>query len=373
MPESGEGSGGETGVAGVVDLVTKIATALAGILALVGYVLVLGAAVLWLQLRQEGLPRVVPVSIAAHGELMVIGAQALAMWVVLLAVLGGLAAWIASGDPDRRHFGYLDALFALAISLATVFALDSSSGWKWLAVMPLGDAFFLGAVAIVCWPSRDTVAAALIPAGFAVGLGAALAFLGDGNELAGSAGAVVIFGTLVVLAPTLQRWRTGNKNTRTAVSKLTKAEEGKEDGKQAKSPLRQALETPTPDDTPTAIVWMRRIVLGAAVLVVLGVIAVTSQVERHGDFHKAVVELKGGKCATGDYVTTSDDKLVLAQPRYKKVDGEKEEEEDEKTRLSLIPTSEIVEVQLFPSTPEKLELKKVDCPAGVLVPSTSSE
>jgi hypothetical protein len=370
MPDGGESSGGKSGVSGAVDLVTKIAAALAGILGLVGYVLVLGAAVLWLQLRQEGLPRVVPVSIAAHEELMVVGAQALAMWIVLLAVLGGLAAWIASGDPDRRRFGYGDALFALTISLATVFALDSSSDWKWwLAAMPLGDAFVLTLVAIAFWPSRDTVAAALIPAGFAVGLGAALAFLGNGNEIASSAGAVVIFGTLVVLTPLLQRWRTGKKNVQTTISQLAKAEKEKP----KESPLRKALETEAPDDTPTAIVWLRRIVLGAAVLLVLGIIAVTSQVERHGDFHKAVVELKTGKCATGDYVTTSDDKIVLAQPLYKKVDGAEGEEEDEETRLSLIPTSEIVEVQLFPSTPEKLKLEKVTCPAGVLVEAPAPE
>jgi hypothetical protein len=366
MPDNdADKSGGESAVGNAVDLVTKIAAALAAVLGLVGYVLVLGAAVLWLQLRQEGLPRVVPVSIAAHEELMVVGAQALAMWVVLLAVLGGLATWIASGDPERRRFGYWDALFALAISLATVFAFDASSDWKWwLAAMPLGTALVLVVVAICYWPSRDTVAAALIPIGFAVGLGAALAFLGNGNEVASSAGAVVIFGTLVILAPTLQRWRTGTKNTQTAISRIEQEERGR---------LVEALKTDTVDDTPVAIVWIKRIALGVSVLLVLGVIAVTSQVEKHDDFHKAVVELKNGQCATGDYVTASDDKVVLAQPRFKKADNEKEEEDDEdETRLALIPTDEILEVQLFPSTPNELTLEQVTCPAGVLIePATS--
>jgi hypothetical protein len=295
---------------------------------------------------------------------MVIGAQALAMWVVLLAVLSGLAGWIASGDPDRRHFGYMDALYALAISLATLFALDSSSDWKWwLATMPFLDAAALVIVAIRFWPSRDTVAAALIPVGFAVALGAALAFLGNGNEVASSAGAVVIFGTLVVLAPTLQRWRTGNKNTQTTISQIDQEKRAR---------LLQALESDTSDVTPPAIVWIRRVALGLAVLLVLGAIAVTSQVQKHDDFHKAVVELKSGKCATGDYVTTSDDKLVLAQPLYGEVKDEKAEEEDENTRLTFIPTDEIIEVQLFPSTPRGLKLEGVDCPKVLVEPTASN-
>jgi hypothetical protein len=360
MPDSDDEKTGEkSGVTGAVDLVTKIAAALAAVFGLVGYVLVLGAAVLWLQLHQEGLPPVVPVSIAAHEQLMVLGAQALAMWIVLLAVLGGLAAWIASGDPDRRHFGYPDALFALAISLAMLFALDASPSWKrWLVAMPLLDAIVLVLVAVGFWPSRDTVAAALIPAGFAVGLGAALSFLGNGNEVASSAGAVVIFGTLVVLAPTLQRWRTGSRNARAAISRIDQEKRGG---------LLQALESDKSDGTPTAIAWIKRLGLGLAVLLFLGAIAVTSQVERHDDFHKAVVELKGGTCATGNYVTTSDDKLVLAQPLYSDLNSEKEEEEDEETRLTMIPTDEIIEVQLFPSTPAELKLEEVKCPTKVVV------
>lgn len=360
-----EKTGEESALGGAVDLVTKIAAALAGILGLVGYVLVLGAAVLWLQLHQEGLPQVVPVSIAAHEQLMVIGAQALAMWIALLAVLGGLAAWIASGDPERRHFGYPDALFALAISLATLFALDSSPSWKWfLVTMPFLDAAVLVVMAIYLWPSRDAVAAALIPTGFAVALGVALSFLGNGNEVAGSAGAVVIFGSLVVLAPALQRWRAGTKNTKATISRIDQDE---------RAGLHQALGSDDSDDMPTPIVWIRRIALGVTVLLVLGVIAVTSQVERHDDFHKAVVELKSGKCAIGDYVTTSDNNLVLAQPVYKNVDGEKaEEEEDKESRLTLIPTDEVIEVQLFPSTPKGLKLEKVTCPSEVLVEPPSA-
>ncbi|HEY2714680.1 MAG TPA: hypothetical protein VGI73_00510 [Solirubrobacterales bacterium] len=318
------------------DLATKVAGALAAILGLAGYVLLLGAAIMWLRVHAAGLPPDVPVSLAAHEELIVIGAQAVGVWVALLLVFGGLGAWIVVGDPAERRFGYPEAALALAVALSVLFAFDLDL--PWLLLLP-GLAVAIVAVAMfVIWPSLEIVSAALVPIAFAVALGAALAYLSPGNEAASSAGAVLIFGALVLLAPALQRWRAHQEATLNAVARL-KAQPREED-----EALIAALEENPSQQRPKAVVWTERIALGALFFVVLGVIAVTSQVDKQSDFHKALVSLSNGDCLEGTYVARGGEQLVIAQPSASEGDGTKEEE---RTRLAVVPVSEILEVQIY--------------------------
>lgn len=144
-----------------VDLASKVIAALAALLGMAGYVLVLGAAILWLRLQQVDLPPEVPVSLAARPELIAIGAQAVAVWALLVAVLGGLAAWIVTGDPQRRRFERREAGLALGVTISALLALDSTAPLT--VLLPVLVAVCTAVMAVYYWPSVDAVTAVVLP------------------------------------------------------------------------------------------------------------------------------------------------------------------------------------------------------------------
>jgi len=66
--------------------------------------------------------------------------------------------------------------------------------------------------------------------------------------------------------------------------------------RQREDQLIAALKSKSTDQRPAVVIWGERIGVALVVLAVLGVIAVTSQVDRHEDFHKALVSLNNGDC-----------------------------------------------------------------------------
>ena len=205
-------------MSGALDLVSKIVGVLAAILGTAGYVLVLGAVIMWFRLRHVELPADVPVSLASRQELIAIGADAVAVWVLLVGALGGLAAWIVSGDPDRRRFGYVEAGLAVAVTIATLIALGSSESWMF--ALPALAVLIAAAGALLFWPSVDSVVAVLMPTAVGIGLAVALSILHEPNTTATIVGATGIFGALVLLAPSLQHWRTRQEANRDALAEL---------------------------------------------------------------------------------------------------------------------------------------------------------
>jgi hypothetical protein len=198
--------------------------------------------------------------------------------------------------------------------------------------------------------------------GFAIGLGLALSFLGSGNEAATAAGAVVIFATLVASAPALQRWRAGLDANRAALAQLGAL--GEPDHRAAR--LIAALKQKTPARRPAPVLWVEGIGVGLAVLIVLGVIAVTSQVDSHEDFHRALVSLGNGDCIEGTYLTRGNDQLVVAQPD---LDAEPAGE----TRIAVIPSKEVLAVQVYgdsiEGTPLRRETKCSGSPEPLVQPA----
>jgi len=346
-----------------VDLASKVLAVLAALLGLAGYVLVLGATILWFRLDEVGLPHEVPVSLAGRQELIAIGAQAVAVWLLLVVVLGGLVAWIVTGDPERRHFERREAALALAVTVSAVLALDSPA--PEFVALPCLVAFGTAVGAWWKWPSTDAVTAAVLP--LVVGLG--LAFALDrihGNGLAEVAGATFIFGALLLLAPSLQRWRARQEANRAAIAQINVKEQvsqeavGKDSPEEDKeNPLVKALEPQRRAERhSSAVLWTRRIAIGLVVLLVLGVIAVASQVERDENFHSALVSLANGDCVVGTYVVRGSEQIVLAQPSLEREEQEEEEgnEEVPQPRITTIPTKEILEVQVYGESSEGTDL-----------------
>jgi MFS family permease len=326
-------------MSGAAELASKVLGVLAAILGLTGYVLVLGAAILWLRLSQAGLPTTTTVSLADHSELIVIGAQAVAVWVAFLAVLGVLSAWIVTGDPNARRFGYPEAGLSLSITLATLFALDSTA--PGLLALPVIAALIAGGSAITAWPSREGVASVWLPVVVAGVLGGALSLLGGGNEVASSTGAVIIFALLVAITPALQGWRAGQGANRAALANVgTRAEQEKELG-----PVVIALEQNSSEHRPASVVWIGRAAITLSVLAILGVVAVTSQVDKHKDFHKVLIGLTNGDCVEGTFLARNSEQLIVGQPKL----GAGEAPH---VRVSVIPVKEVLEVQVFAKAEE---------------------
>ncbi len=332
-----------------VDLASKVIAALAALLGTAGYVLVLGAAILWLRLQQVDLPPEVPVSLAARQELIAIGAQAVAVWVLLVGVLGGLAVWIVNGDPQRRRFERNEAGLALGVTISTLLALHSSA--PAVVVLPGLVALYTVAAAVYHWPSVEAVTAVVLPVGVGLGLAIALSFLVHDNGVATAIGATFIFGALMLVAPSLQRWRAQQEINQSAlvglrVQQRTSGHDLPEDDPLATA-LKQQGRGPSRSDT---VVWIERVGMALVALLVLGVIAVASQVERDEDFHRALVSLTNGDCVKGTYIARGSEQIVLAQPNLRS--------DEKRARITAIPTKEVLEVQLYGKSIEGADLAR---------------
>jgi hypothetical protein len=325
-------------VSSTADLITKVLGVFAALLGLAGYVLVLGSAILWLRLHQADLPTDVPVSLAAREELIAIGARAVAVWIVLVVALGGLAAWIVTGNPARRRFGYVEAGLALAVTLATLLALESEEGW--LLALPALAVAIVTLGALLAWPSFEAVTAVLLPVAVGAGLAVLLSALGNGNRAATAAGATFIFGVLVLLTPQLQRWRASQDANQAALAQLWATKRGDDAGDQTKAdPLAAALKWGGSVPRSPAVLWVGRVAVAFIALLVVGTVAVASQVARNEDFSEALVSLTNGDCITGTFLARGKDQLVIAETDR----GGK----NDIARIAAIPTKEVLELQVY--------------------------
>jgi hypothetical protein len=331
-------------MSGAIDLITKIVGVLAAVLGTAGYVLVLGGAILWLRLEDVHLPPEMPVSLASREELIAMGAQAVAVWVLLVAALGGLAAWIVTGDAGRRHFDYPEAGLSIAVTVATLLAIGHAPLWV-LAPTVLA-VLYVSAAVVYYWSSAERAAALLLPLAVGAALGTALALMDNRNGFAAAAGAVGIFAALVLLTPRLQRWRARMDANRAALEQLgIDGEQVEEDDEQQEAEdeadrLVIALKKgPGPQRSPI-VVWIGWIAVGAAALLVLGVIAVGSQLDHDENFHQALVGLTNGDCIEGTYIVRGADQIVIGHPRLNDADREL-------ARIAEIPLAQVLDVQVY--------------------------
>ncbi len=327
-------------MAPAVNLISKVIGVLAALLGLAGYVLVLGSAILWLRLHEAGLPPAVPVSLATQQELIVVGAQAVAVWALLVIALAGIGAWIVTGDPKGRPFGHVEAGLALTVTLSTLLALET--GETGLIAIPAVAVGITALVALIVWPSWEATTALLLPTGIGVGLAVLLSAMGNANHAATAAGATFIFAALVLLAPWLQRWRARQDANQAGLEGLKAVKRTGETGiKDDEGPLAAALEQGGGRPRSSAIVWVERAAIVVITLIVIGAIAVASQVSRSKNFNSALVSLTNGDCIEGTFVTRSSEQIVLAEP------DPEDDGENENARLTAIPAKEVLEVQVY--------------------------
>jgi hypothetical protein len=334
-----------------LDFATKALGVLAAVLGTTGYVLVLGAAILWVRLQGVDLPPEVPVSLASRGELIALGAQAVAVWLVLLLALGGLAAWIVTGDPGRRRFGYVEASLALAVTVSTLLAQESG---QWWTVVPVALAVVYTLYGVWCyWPSLDTVTALLLPLGAGVALAFLLDLFNNRSGFATAAGVAVIFGTLMLLTPRLQESRVRQKANRRALARIEAGTRRGREGKDPLEPLATALRQGPGASRSPVVVWIGRIAIGTAALLILGVISVASQLDQDKNFHKVLVSLSNSDCIEGTYIVRGSDQLVIGDANV--IDAE-----PVNSRIATIPVSQVLDVQVFGKELDGRHLKRDD-------------
>jgi hypothetical protein len=98
------------------------------------------------------------------------------------------------------------------------------------------------------------------------------------------------------------------------------------------------------------VVWIQRVAVVSVALLVLGAIAVASQIERDEDFHRALVSLTNGDCIKGTYIARGSEQIVLAQPNLKG--------DNKVPRITTISTKEVLEVQVYGKAIEGAELAR---------------
>lgn len=330
---------------GAADLATKIIGVFAALLGLAGYVLVVGAAVLWLRLDHVHLPTSVVIASAAREELIAVGAQAVAVWIAFVSVLVFLATWIANGGRKHRRFGYREASLALALTVATLLAQDSSA--PGLVAIPAVAALIAIGAAILLRRPLETVATIAIPALLAIGLGFALANVGLINDLAASIGATLIFGSLVFLTPLLQGEVTGREANQDALEQLKVIEAEESEPDRNLRPVTAALAGA--ESRLPALNRLEQAGVALLALLALGVIAVTSQINHEKDFHRVLLSLTNGDCVQGTFIARGNEQIVIGQPG--------KNEDDPEGRISLIPASEVLETQVYGKPGEGSDLK----------------
>jgi hypothetical protein len=119
--------------------------------------------------------------------------------------------------------------------------------------------------------------------------------------------------------------------------------------------LVRALKQRLPEtESPSGVRWVRRIAIAIVALLVLGIVAVASQIQRDEDFHRALVSLANGDCVKGTYVIRGNEQIVLAQPEK---DGEDGDKAVPPYRITTIPTKEVLEVQIYGKSIEGAPLR----------------
>jgi hypothetical protein len=325
---------------------SQVIAALVGILGATGYILVLGAVVLWIRLGEANFAKAVPLSLASREELIVIGAQALAVWFVLAIALVALAARTAENEILTRRDVFFDVFLGL---LATVTALAAIHGSKPVVVALI--AFF--AVIVAVWvfldallvkPPLPAVAAAVLPATVGALLPLAVSQLSeDKNGVGTTVAAWATFLAVLLGLPGLRAQRASMANESAAIGELelrregllaTAGNEGSAsllgEHSQILAELRAKLRA------ATGRFWLRGTALVLGGLLLLGGIAVASQFEKKHLFREAKVTLVSGRCLVGTYLARNKEQVVIGDQRGG----------DGPNRLLVLPAGDIKELQV---------------------------
>ena len=357
--------------------ITQALIALVTAVGAAGYLYILGGAILWARLRGAGWPTEVPISLASRSELIVVGAQTLAVLIVLVALLTALTlATTRSGLPAWWIVVGVVVGFSLGLTLHGVFDHDINGLIAFCAV----------AVVVVA------VAAAMFQPSLAWLIGLGLIIAGGGASAwatsiliqdvrPSSVGLVwATFAGVLVVARSLQvafNRREANlaavRNAEDHVRNLTRERESLE-GLSADDPrvlknqaagrtasmfaagVRGKLGVPMEGQRRSIWRWGRWIALAAAALLLLGGVAVAAQLDEEHDFNRAVVRMDNGRCLHGAYLGQDDKRVVLggrAQPGVPR-------------RVAVIPLARVKALRIQSPRREAAALVSRRCLGGTL-------
>jgi hypothetical protein len=367
-----------------IEAASNVIAAIVAVLGATGYIILLGAVILWVRLREAGFSKEVPLSFASREELLVIGAQALAVWLVLALALAALSARLAGGNGLTRRDVAANLILGLGVTGATLAMIEGREPW---VIIPVAALAALSLLWFVGWgltirPPAASWIAAILPAGLGIVLPLFVSWIGD-SELTGTVlTAWVAFALVLVCVPALKSQRDEIAANDAAVSHLELDREHQTAGHPGVPP-------PTPTAThllatlqanlraARARLWIRGAGVLSVGLLLLGSIAVASQFEKKHLFREAVVSLKSGRCLKGTYVARNKDHVVIGDQRGTK------DEKSEVNRVLIVPTADVVEVQLndpaelgVPLEPEQCEQRALAAPGAngqAPAPSTSGQ
>jgi hypothetical protein len=356
---------------------TQLLAVIGAGLGAVGYVYILGGAVLWARLRHAGLPTEVPVSLAFRPELAVMGAQTLAIWVVLAAVLSLLLFTAMRTRGDEIKLTVTCTIFGGALGVTAWAAAASGSAFPAVPTL-LAGLLLVAAAGASDVPASLRLAASLPSgAGTIAGIGTCLLVQRhDGFE------AVLAWGTFVallvpalILRPRFTRRRVGlaalaeleHRRDRQAelardypetgsARRVRLAESGRADD--LASRLRDKLGAPRDPWRRSVWHWWQWAAIAVFGLLSLGGVAIAHEVKGSEDFRTVLVSLVSGRCVEGIYIAHDDKQFIIGEIVGRRHDAAFE------SRVVVIPAKSVREFQIPSSKLNAAQLRpSARCPS----------
>jgi len=367
----------------------QLISALVAALGATGYVLVLGAIVLWIRLREGEFPKEVPLSFASREELLVLGAQALAVWLVLAVALVALAARLMTAQGLSRRDMVADVVLGVSVTAATQATIDGAELWITVPiVILLGlSIVMVGEGALVIRPPLATWIAPLLAAAIGVLLPLAVDRLGDEQGPGTRLAAWAAFLAVILCLPSLRAQRLRIAANAAAVNRL-EMERADLVPTGNTPPVPGAAPAPPRLQEVNRLLatlrehlaaarrrfWLRGTGVGIAALFLLGGIAIASQFEKQHLFRAAVVSLNTGRCVSATYLSRNNDNIVLGDQRRYKPDKQgklliKRDKKDRppENKVVVVPTSEVLEVQVKDPTAAGVPMTTAVCSNEALI------
>ena len=352
-----------------MQVLAQLAAGLVAAVGATGYVIALGAIVTWIRLGEAGFAKAVPLSFASRGELLVVGAQALTVWLILAAALIALAARLMTNQDVGRPYLLVVSVLGVSATVATQAALDGSDSAVTISVIVvLGVVMFVLGVASAWF--RPPPAAWVTPL-LAATLGAALPLAvhefaeqdGPGTSLA----AWAAFGLVLWWLPPLRRLSIRIAANESAIGQL---EADGSDPDPAESPAAQRNRRRLLVVVRQHLVaakrrfWARALCVGVGALIALGLIAVASQFEKQKLFRTAFVTLDTGRCVTGTYLSRNNEQIVLGdQQGFALKRGKLEAlSHPPPNRIVVFPAKQVVKLEVRDPSERGVRMINEPCP-----------
>jgi hypothetical protein len=357
------------------------------VLGATGYVILLGAVVLWVRLHEAHFPREVPISSASREELLVMGAQALAVWIVLLLVMLLMAVWLLTTESVSRWEVLAGLALGLMVTIAVLAAIEQPR-WYVIAAASLvivGPAVVIWA-GVRLWPPFVHWVAGLYPSVVGIALPLLVKSLAEEEHPTGTVlSAWIAFLVVLAFLPGLLILRRQMGADAAAITQLEMEREE----------LAPDATPPTPGSrqrrlwtvnrllaslrenhrTAKTRLWARGAAVTAIGLLLLGGVGVASQFEKEKLFRRALVSLNTGRCVTGTYLARNKDNVVLGdQRRFRR--NKKMELVEKKTpkgkrkpqnRVVVVPAAEVLELQVSNPTEVGVRIRKKHCRKRALI------